>query len=98
MCCCGFAPFKMNVGLCRVLYHSAVVACHNSMLWPCVVDCKLWEMGTVMTGWMLDGACHLFSFGNSFVFVFIAARVCVTSLFDAVFVIASSVPERFRWH
>lgn len=52
-----------------------------------------------MTGWMLDGACHLFSSGsNAFAFEFISAQVSVTSLFDAVFVISSSVPERFRCH
>ena len=77
------------------LYHSAVVAWLNSMLWPCVVDCKLWEMGTVKTGWMLDGARRLFPFGSdAFVFVFIPAQVCVTSLFDAVFVIASGAPRK----
>lgn len=51
----------------------------------------------VITGWMLDGACHVFSFGNNaFVFVFIFWQVYVTSLFDAVFAIDSSVPKRFR--
>lgn len=94
---CWSTLFKINVCLCSLRCHSTVVAWFNSVLWQHVVVYKLW-MGTVMTGW-LAGACQLFSLGgNAFAFVFISLYVSATSLFDAVFVIASSVPERFKWH
>lgn len=84
----------MNVRLCNVPYHSTVVAWLNSMLWLCAVDCKLW--GMVMTGW-LSCACHLFSSGgDAFAVVCISVYVSVTSPFDVVLVITSSIPERFR--